>query len=264
MKPLGIIASLGLFTTLPVPPTPHIDRSVAGRAIAWFPFTGALIGACAGLAAAGPFALDQPLLGSALGAATVAWVTGGLHLDGVADTADGLGSRKSPEEGLRIMKQSDIGPMGVATMLLVVLLGVASVTTIASALPWWATALTFVAAGAVARVPVLFATTPGHPNARPGGFGALFHGVTKPTTAGAVTLIVAAGVGGLGLAAAGIPGLAGWLGATVAALFVGWAWQRRLQRHFGGMTGDLFGSIIEVTATAFLITAALASSLVGA
>lgn len=264
MKPLGIIASLGLFTTLPVPPTPHIDRSVAGRAIAWFPFTGALIGACAGLSAAGPFALGQPLLGSVLGAATVAWVTGGLHLDGVADTADGLGSRKSSEEGLRIMKQSDIGPMGVAAMLLVVLLGVACVTTIASALPWWATALTFVAAGAVARVPVLFATTPGQPNARPGGFGALFHGVTKSTTAAAVTLIVAAGAGGLGLAAAGIPGLAGWLGATIVALLVGWAWQRRLQRHFGGMTGDLFGSIIEVTATAFLITAALASSLVGA
>lgn len=262
MKPLGIIASLGLFTTLPVPPTPKIDRPIAGRAIAWFPFTGAVIGLCGGFLAAGPFALGMPLLGSVLGAATVAWVTGGLHLDGVADTADGLGSRKSPEEGLRIMKQSDIGPMGVASMMFVVLLGVASLTSIAIVSAWWTAALTFVAAGAVSRVPVLFATTPGQSNARPGGFGALFHGVTSPVTAAAATGIVTLLVGALGFAASSLLGLLGALAATGMALFAGWAWQRRLQRHFGGMTGDLFGSIIEVTATAFLVAAALGTRLI--
>lgn len=257
---MSVITSLGLFSTLPVPPTLTIDRAAARSAIAWFPATGAIIGACGGLVAALPYWLGQPLLGSVMGAATIAWVTGGLHLDGIADTADGLGSRKPPAEGLAIMKRSDIGPMGVAALVFVVLLGVASLTTLATQLPWWGAALTFVAAGAISRTPVLGATTPGRPNARPGGFGALFHGVTRPASAVVIAIVVVTAI------AAGGWLINGWLGAAfaggsaLAALAVGAGWERRLSRHFGGMTGDLFGSIIDLTATAFLVIVALATS----
>ncbi|NEE30554.1 adenosylcobinamide-GDP ribazoletransferase, partial [Streptomyces sp. SID7982] len=66
-----------------------------------------------------------PLLAAVASVAVPAALTRGLHLDGLADTADGLGSGKPAEDALRIMKQSDIGPFGVITLLLVLLAQVA-------------------------------------------------------------------------------------------------------------------------------------------
>ncbi len=255
--PHPVVVSLGLFTIIPVRPVEVIDRGVGARAMAWFPVVGVLLGLLAGCVAWGVAVLAGPLLGSVLGVATLAWLTGALHLDGVADTADGLGSRTPAAQALEIMRRSDIGPMGVITLLFVLLADVAALSTIMTSTPVLAGPVVLVVAVLLGRVAVVCSTIPAIQGARTQGFGALFHGVTSKATA---MLWVVAGVA--------VSVLAGWwvaatggaivLGlAAVATLGVGWLWRGHLSRRLGGMTGDTFGSIIEVTQTVFLVTVVL-------
>ncbi|WP_169797105.1 adenosylcobinamide-GDP ribazoletransferase, partial [Streptacidiphilus griseoplanus] len=98
------------------------DRPAAGAAMLWAPLVGLVLGAAAaGCGAAVALLGGGSLLASVAAVAVLAWLTRGLHLDGLADVADGLGSGKPAEDALRIMKQSDIGPFGVLTLLLVLL-----------------------------------------------------------------------------------------------------------------------------------------------
>ncbi|MBT0879684.1 adenosylcobinamide-GDP ribazoletransferase, partial [Campylobacter sp. 2018MI01] len=116
----------------------------------------------------------------------LAGATGGFHLDGVADTADGLGSRAAPEKALMIMKKSDIGPMGVMSIVLVLLVDAAAVVSLAGTVgsgAWWRVAILVGLGPALARAAILLATMTGVPCARPGGFGSLVAGVTTPRSA---------------------------------------------------------------------------------
>ncbi|MGK5554842.1 adenosylcobinamide-GDP ribazoletransferase [Actinomadura kijaniata] len=91
------------------------------------PATGLLVGGAAALVLlAGGAAGLSPLLGAALAVAASAALTRALHLDGLADLADGLGSGKPAAEALAIMKRSDIGPFGVVTLLLALVIQVAA------------------------------------------------------------------------------------------------------------------------------------------
>ena len=110
--------ALGLFTILPVRAAPEIGRDDAARAVLWLPVVGLLL--CVPAAAvllaveAGGHSGPRRLLAAALAIGVLALLTGGLHLDGLADTADGLGSRRPRDEALAIMRRSDVGPFGVA------------------------------------------------------------------------------------------------------------------------------------------------------
>ena len=249
--------AMSLFTTIPAGVDGRLDDAVAARAILWLPGIGLLLGAIAGgvVLAAGTLNQTGPgrLLGAALGVAALAALTGGLHLDGLADTADGLGSRRPADAALEIMRRPDIGPMGVGALVLGLLIQVAAVAAVPR-LPLAAAAL--VVAEVTGRVSVVVATSA--PAARPGGFGALVAGRTtaaeRALTVGTLTCaVVAAGLtaGGPALAARG-------LGATLAGLLAGWLVQRTAQRRLGGMTGDTFGAILQVSAAAVLVAAALA------
>ena len=248
---------MSLFTTIPAGVSGMVDDDVAARAILWLPAIGLLlggIGACVVLAV-GSLNATGPgrLLGAALAVAAVAVLTGGLHLDGLADTADGLGSRRPAADALEIMRRSDIGPMGVGALVLVLLIQVTAVAAIPR-LPLAAAAL--VLAEVTGRVSVVVATS--SPAARPGGFGALVAGrttaVDRAVTAGALACAVVAA----GLTAAG-PALAvRGLAATLAGLLAGWLLQRTARQRFGGMTGDVFGAILQVSATTALVVVALA------
>ncbi|MHA6508521.1 adenosylcobinamide-GDP ribazoletransferase [Tessaracoccus sp. Y1736] len=252
----GFVAALGLFTVIPVPPVAEIDRGLAGRAMAAFPWVGLLVGALAGAVLWGVVALGAGgWLGAALALAVVALLTGALHLDGLADTADGLGSRKPAEEALVIMRRSDIGPMGVVALALALLIDGAALASLAERGGLLAAGALTVAA-MVGRGVVTLATV-SRASARQHGFGALFIGATSRATAvltGVAVVGVAAGVGAL---AFGLSGAAVFVGATVAAGGVGFLWARHLRRRLGGMTGDVFGSIVEVTLAAFLVLVAL-------
>jgi adenosylcobinamide-GDP ribazoletransferase len=247
---------MSLFTTIPSGVSEMLDDDVAARAILWLPAIGLLlggIGACVVLAV-GSLNATGPgrLLGAALAVAAVAVLTGGLHLDGLADTADGLGSRRPAAGALEIMRRSDIGPMGVGALVLVLLIQVAAVAAVPR-LPLAAAAL--VLAEVTGRVSVVVATS--SPAARPGGFGALVAGrttsVDRALTAGALACAVVAA----GLTAAG-PALAvRGLAAALAGLLAGWLLQRTARQRLGGTTGDVFGAILQVSATTALVVAAL-------
>lgn len=254
---MRLVTALGLFTLVPVPMR-NLDRRAAAGAMAAFPLVGLLLGLFAGALAAAGAAVGVPWLGAVAALAVLAGLTGGLHLDGVADVADALGSRRPRKRMLEIMKQSDIGPMGVIALLLVLLAQLAAIIDLTGALGPLGVGAAVALAAAAGRLGCLFASR--GPSARPGGFGSLVAG-----TPGA-GWVVGNAVGLLALTAA-----AGWwlggchvVGLPVAVAFalgIGFAWSRRLVGAFGGTTGDVFGSVIEVTQTAALVALAVAAHL---
>ncbi|MEZ5084945.1 MAG: adenosylcobinamide-GDP ribazoletransferase [Tessaracoccus sp.] len=252
--PNALVASLGLFTIIPVPPVADIDRRLAGRAMLALPWVGVIVGGLGGLVLALVSFTGAPLLPAVAGLAVLAWLTGALHLDGVADTADGLGSRKPADAALAIMKRSDIGPMGVITLLFVLLFDVAALNALGNA-GILAPALALPVAAMLGRLMVGFAVR--IPTARPGGFGALFDGVTTVLGLSLTSVLVGVVALGAGWVAGGGAGVLAFGVAAVVAGGAGWWWKNHLRARFGGMTGDTFGSLIEVTQAAFLVVAAL-------
>ena len=238
-----------------------LDEGAAARAVFWLPVIGAGLG-LAGAAvmvfvAAGQGSPERQLLGAALAMMLLALATGGLHLDGLADTADGLGSRRPADQALEIMRRSDAGPFGVATLVLVLLVqvvraGLAAGRGVAGP---GAAAAGLVLAAVTSRVAVVLAT--GSPSARPSGFGALVAGRTSAAGRAASAAVLLAAVVAAGLALGGVAAAARGAAAAAAGLAVAallrWAARRRL----GGMTGDVFGAVIELsTATVLLVLAA--------
>jgi adenosylcobinamide-GDP ribazoletransferase len=251
-------AAFGLFTVIPVKAGPGIDRAGAARAVLWLPVVGAVLAVPAGAVLlavqAGGQATPRRLLGAALAVGVLALLTGGLHLDGLADTVDGLGSRRPRDEALAIMRRSDVGPFGVAALLFVILI---QVTALAAVSPRWPAVAALAAAAVTGRVAVVLATGPGSPAARPDGFGALVAGGTtvRARAAAAVALIaVVAVAAALGW---GWPGAVRGAGAVLAGLLAAGLLRRAARRRLGGMTGDVFGALIEVGTTTVLLVLAL-------
>lgn len=196
-----------------------------------------------------------PLLAAAVTVAVPAALTRGLHLDGLADTADGLGSAKPADEALRIMKQSDIGPFGVVTLVLLLLVQVAALSE-AYAGSWIRGALAAVTAAVTARLAMTLASRDGVPPARPEGLGAAVAGVVPRGAALAVAaaVVVLAGAAALPL---GLPAAARHAVAVLAALLTAELLLRRCVRRFDGVTGDVFGALSETAATTALLVLAL-------
>ncbi|WBP89212.1 adenosylcobinamide-GDP ribazoletransferase [Kitasatospora cathayae] len=230
------------------------DRAAGGRAMTAAPVVGVVLGGIA----AGVGALVSWRAGGLLGAvaavAVPAALTRGLHLDGLADVADGLGSGKPAEDALRIMKQSDIGPFGVLTLVLVLL---AQVAALAGQFGHSVSrgALAVLASAVAARCALGWGCLRSVPAARPGGLGAMVAGTVSPAGAVAGTALAA-----LALAACG--SFDGWsalrlplavgFGVGCARLLLG-----RCVRRFGGITGDVLGAMAETAATGTLFALAL-------
>ncbi|GAA2181745.1 adenosylcobinamide-GDP ribazoletransferase [Brooklawnia cerclae] len=257
----GLVLAAGLFSVVPVPPA-VIGRDDARRAIGWFPVLGALVGLVSGTAGAlVRLVADAPLLAAAIVLVVAQALVGAMHLDGLADAFDGLaalGSRKQGRDttnALDIMRKPDIGAMGVAAIVLVLSTQLAALAAMPDAGDLVATA---VVAAATGRLAISFATRPSVPSARPGGFGALFQGVT-PVSACVVSLVVVLGLSaGLGWWSAGVPGAVGLPMAVLVAIGVAVGWTRRLVTRLGGLTGDMMGALVEVTTAVVLVGGALA------
>ncbi|HLY34798.1 MAG TPA: adenosylcobinamide-GDP ribazoletransferase [Jatrophihabitantaceae bacterium] len=253
----GLRLAVAMFTALPVPRRWHDNAQLRARAaVRWLPFVGAVLGGLAGLVASGVLARSAGagLLAAALSVIALAVLTRGLHLDGLADTADGLGSGAPAERALAIMKQSDIGPFGVVAVACVLLVDVTALATAIGSDVWRAPAALAVSA-ATGRIAVVIACTAGVPAARPGGFGALVAGSVRPVVAGALTAALLAGTAGV--AAAADASIAGWLATQVVALLIAGGLRVVCVVRLGGVTGDVFGALIEVTTAAMLVGIAL-------
>ncbi|GGJ84794.1 adenosylcobinamide-GDP ribazoletransferase [Pilimelia anulata] len=243
----GLRLAAGTFTVLPVRAGPA-DRSAAAVAMAAAPWLGLALGALLGAAALGlRAALPSPLLVGALVWALAALLTRGLHLDGLADTVDALGSYRRGDAGLAVMKRADIGPFGVAALAGTLLVQAAALGALADrpAVPLLAGVA---AAHGAGRLAVAYACRRGVPAARPAGLGALVAGTVGPLALAAGTLAVLA---------AAVPAVPGrwWQGpaAAAAALALGLLLVRHAVRRFGGVTGDVLGAAVEVTTAATLV-----------
>ncbi len=209
----------------------------------------------------------SPLIAAAVTVALLALLTRAMHLDGLADVADGLGSGRDRDRALAVMRQSDIGPFGVVTLLLVLLLQVACVEQLVQA-PAGQAAI--VGALLLSRLVLPALCVRGVPSARPDGLGAMVAG-----SVGVPGLLVAAGLAAVAsllvslVASASPQRLYGgllWssgysfphvLALVVVPLLLTGLFARHCVRRFGGITGDVLGACVEVCFTTALLVAAI-------
>jgi adenosylcobinamide-GDP ribazoletransferase len=247
----GLRLALSLLTVAPVR-ADRIDRGTARTAMLCAPLVGAALGAVAAAVAYGAVAAGAPsLVAGVLVVALLAALTRGLHLDGLADTADGLGSYRDAEHALAVMKKSDIGPFGVVAIGLALIAQAAGFAA-AAARPPLALLAGVVTAVATGRLAATWACRRGVPAARPEGLGALVAGGVPAAAALAWTGVLAAAAV---LAAPHRP----WLGplAVAAGVAAPVALTRHAVRRFGGITGDVLGACVEVGTTVCVIVLTL-------
>ncbi|WP_330270064.1 adenosylcobinamide-GDP ribazoletransferase [Lentzea sp. NBC_00516] len=216
-----------------------VDRKAAGRAIAWTPVVGVVLGAfVVGVLKLLAISDISALVAGFLVVGVVALSTRGMHLDGLADVADGLGCYGPPERALKVMKDGGAGPFGVVS--LIVVLGAQ-----AAALPhaqWGVVLLAF----ATSRAAFGICCMRGIPAARPEGLGALVAGTQHPLMVIGTWVV---------LAAAAIP--LGWRAvvAVVVAFALVWLLVKHTGKRFGGITGDVLGAAAEIALLAVLVIA---------
>ncbi|MDO8730027.1 MAG: adenosylcobinamide-GDP ribazoletransferase [Candidatus Omnitrophota bacterium] len=238
-----LLDSLSFLTILPFPCPLSGDQAQERmvKGLAWFPVAGALIGAAGG----GTGWLASTLFGQAIGAwvglAAMALLTGGLHLDGFADTMDGLGAWKDREKTLEVMRDSRIGATGAAGM--VFLLGIQWSAIRQMAPEFWVAALAGI--GALSRVCLVlsaqfFRYVPGR-----SGVGRL---VTDKHSPGSVVVALLLTLG-ITLACFGFK--TAWV-LLAGAVAVSWILNLLFTRWLGGVTGDTFGAVSEIV-TVFLL-----------
>jgi adenosylcobinamide-GDP ribazoletransferase len=238
--------AFGTLSVLPVRVS-RWDRSAARGGMTAAPLVGVVIGLGAALAGGVLLRLGaSPLTAAVAAVAAPAALTRGLHLDGLADTADGLGSGKPAEDALRVMKQSDIGPFGVVVLVLVLLAQVAALADSYGG-GWRDGGGAAVAAAVAGRGAMTLACRRGVPAARPEGLGAAVASAVPRATAACVAALCVV------LAAAATASWRGGLAAAVGLLCAELL-LRRCVRRFAGVTGDVFGALCEVAATSAYIT----------
>ena len=245
--PDALRLAIGTLTRLPVPAPRQVDRRTAGQAMSLAPLVALVLAAICGL----PLLItrDRPaiaLLLAIVSFALLAWATRALHLDGLADTADALGSGKPAAAALEIARKSDIGPFGVIVLIFTLLLQIAAVASLPDAREAY---LAFVIAIVTSRIALTWACTRMWPAARPDGLGAMVASSVPLLVAIAWTIVAIALswvlVGSFGSASVVLGMLAGVVLLVIA------------RRRLGGITGDVLGATIEITATAALVVLAL-------
>lgn len=234
-----------MLTRLPVGRLADPVPSLAEAAWA-YPLVGLIVGAAGWAAQAAVLALGlAPDPAALIAVAVMALLTGGLHLDGLADLADGLGGGRDRAHALEIMRDSRIGTYGAVALILAIGLQGAALAQFAAGAPL----LAFLLTGVASRL-AMTATLHLLPQARADGLGKSAGGTGRGTLLPGA--LVCAGL----TVALGAAGLIAVAAATVMAALVAW----RAMRRLGGQTGDVLGAVqmIAETACLLVLSAALA------
>ena len=230
---------LQFMTRIPIPFTLPCESEDFAKGAPLFPAVGWVIGAILFAAAFLLNGMETPWMTAALLVALEVLITGGLHLDGLADSFDGLYSNRDRDRILEIMKDSRIGSNGV--LALIGLLGL-KVITLAS-IPAVLLPVAVLVMPVAARFNMVFASYIHRP-ARLQGMGNLFIGQVKPlglATGACIYLIPM-------LFIRPMPVLA--IGGTLLA---GWMFTHSANRILDGITGDILGALCEISGLAFIV-----------
>ncbi len=235
------LAAVTFLTRIPVPRGAQIDARDVARGAFLFPVVGGIVGGLAGLLADVAGERIPVLAAGALAVGVAALLTGALHFDALADTADALGARDR-DHALAIMRDHALGAFGALALIVVCLLDAALIGSLAATRD---AALVGLAAGAAGRAAMLVPALV-LPYARSEeGQGRLLAGlgVVAVAAAGALAFLLALPAGWAGVAGVGAAGVVA-LGCTLAA-----------RRWFGGMTGDVLGATAKLAETSALLAA---------
>ena len=248
----SVLATVAFLTTIPIPVRWLDEEQDYTKCVPWFPLVGVIIGSCVALIAWGLVSVVPPWPAAVLITGAMAVVSGALHLDGLADTADGFLSGRPRERVLEIMHDSRTGAMGVVAVVLVLLLKVALLAEVCGMEGPYAL-------GVVALAPVcgrcsLVWSMWLNPYAGGDGLGrSYWH------RSWAVSLVALAG---FSVVASWLLGTGGLIcpGTAVGLTFVFSLWCRR---RIGGATGDSAGACCELTETGFLLAVVAAANVGG-
>ena len=240
----GVRLAVTTLTVVPVTGRGAVDRGRAALAMSLAPAVGLALGvAAAGIGVAAVAVGASPLVAAVLTVAATAALTRGLHLDGLADTADALGSYADRDTALAIMRRPDIGPFGVVALVLA-LLGQVGGAAAVLVWPWYHAVAGVAVAIATGRLAITWACRRGIPAARPDGLGALVAGTVGPGAAALGTAVVVATAAAVGPSRPWQGPVAVLVALAVAAIVV-----RHAVRRLGGVTGDVLGAACETAAT---------------
>ena len=230
--------AVSFLTVLPIRPPGDPQAGGLGRSSVWFPLVGALLGcllACGWLVLR---LLFPEWLAAGLVVVLWAALTGGLHLDGLADCCDGLLSMTRPERRLEIMRDPRLGAFGGAGLALFLLIKVSALASIAPQ----RVLLALVLAPVLGRWLILLMA--GQPMARPGGLGSEF------ARSSSWRCLLLAGLVPLGLVAMG--GVRALMAAALAHM-AAFAVLNLAKTRLGGITGDVMGLTVELGELAVLL-----------
>ena len=247
----GFLAAIAFLTRIPVP-AGAVDEGTLGRAAAFFPAVGALLGLLLAGVSMGAEALwHSPGVCSALVIVTLVLATGGLHMDGLMDTCDGIFGGRTAQRALEIMKDSRVGAFGALGAMCVLLLKFGFISALTGDRAWKALILMPV----VGRWALVYAIAR-FAYVRDVGTGRAF----KEQVAGRHLVwasLLAAVIGAALLQLRFVP-------VAIAVWLVAWATGRYVSAKLGGLTGDAYGAIAEVTEVVALAAIPLTATMVDA
>jgi adenosylcobinamide-GDP ribazoletransferase len=233
-----------------------VDQVTWGRAFTIAPMVGFAWATGAWIVAWGVHhSSDSALLAAVCATVVLALLTRGLHLDGLADVADGLGSGKPPAEATAIMRRSDIGPFGVVTVALTLLVQVTAIQVAMSSVAGVG-AIAVIGGSAMSRTAMTVTCRRGVPAATD-GLAAQVVGSVSARRAALMSAVAVAVVVATALGVASDVGL-GAAVACLAAMLVGELWWRHCAGRLGAVTGDVLGSVEELAFTTFVLVLVLA------
>ena len=233
----GLASAFSFLTRFPLGSAAYDGRDLA-RGIPFFPLVGAVVGGTTALVAIGCGRFLPPLIAAFLAVGWQALVTGGLHLDGLADSADSYGARER-HRALEIMRDSSVGSFGTIAIVLDVGIKAAAIGTLVERSDVLGPVVAATTLGALAFLPGMLLPYAG------GGTGR-FLADARPMGAVAAAATTALVVGiSVDLASFAAVGVA----VTVDAL---WSWH--CSRRLGGVTGDTLGAGAELVQVAVLLT----------